>query len=62
MADRTVIRRYEHGGARVFIMRDNGDRDLVVDIYDDETAERREVIIAALIGAGIIAPPPPSEG
>ena len=54
MADQTKINRYDHGGARIFIEREGGGRDLVVDIY--EPAERREQIIAALIGAGIISP------
>lgn len=51
---KTIIRRYDHGGARVYL-EDEGCRDLVVDIYEPE--ERREAIIAALIGAGIIHPP-----
>lgn len=51
--ERTVINRYDHGGARIFIERENGSRDLVVDIY--EPHERREAIIAALIASGIVA-------
>ena len=53
MPDRTIIQRYDHGGARIFIEREDGCRDLVVDIYDDAPAERREAIIQALLGAGI---------
>jgi hypothetical protein len=56
MSERTIINRHDHGGARIYVER--GDhRDLVVDIYEPEA--RREHIIAALIGAGIIAPPDP---
>ena len=51
---RLKISRYEHGGARLWLENENGHRDLVVDIY--EPKERREAIIAALIGAGIIPP------
>lgn len=54
MADQTKINRYEHGGARIFIEKESGGRDLIVDIYEPE--DRREAIIAALIGAGIIPP------
>lgn len=54
MSDTTKINRYDHGGARIFIERERGGRDLIVDIYEPE--ERREAIIAALIGAGIIPP------
>lgn len=50
----TKINRYDHGGARIWIERDDGTRDLIADLY--EPAERREQIIAALIGAGVIAP------
>jgi len=53
---KTVIHRYDHGGARVYL--ENGEiKDLVVDIYScegDDPAERRERIIAALVRAGII--------
>lgn len=59
MPDVTKINRYEHGGARIFIERENGSRDLVADLYDDEPAERREAIIKAIIEAKII--PPPAE-
>lgn len=46
-----VINRYEHGGARVYLVR-NGKRDLVMDIYGTE--ERREVIIKAVLATGIL--------
>lgn len=46
------INRYDHGGARIWLEDDTGKRDLVVDIYEPE--DRREAIIAAIIGAGII--------
>ena len=54
MSDQIKINRYDHGGARVFVERENGSRDLIVDIYEPE--DRREAIITALIGAGIIPP------
>lgn len=52
----TKINRYDHGGARVWIEKANGGRDLVVDIYIYEPAERREAIIAALVATGVIPP------
>lgn len=56
MADKFIIHRYEHGGARVFIERENGSRDLVIDLYDDPPGERRDSIIKALMAANIIPP------
>lgn len=54
MTQRTIINRYDHGGARVYIQGDDGSRDLVADIYGD--ADRREQIIAAMFLNGIIPP------
>lgn len=49
-----VLHRYEHGGGRVFTKDDSGSRDLIIDLYGD--GERRDRIIDALVGAGIIPP------
>lgn len=51
MADQYVIHKYEHGGGRVFIQRDNGSRDLIIDLY-----ERRDEILDALMVAEILPP------
>lgn len=48
------IVRYEHGGARIYLEHPNGSRDLVVDIYDKDNAERRERIIAVLSADGVL--------
>lgn len=56
MADKYVIHHYEHGGARIFIERENGSRDLVVDLYDDPPGQRRDTIIKVLMNAGLIPP------
>lgn len=52
MPDKTIVCRYRKGGARVYVERADGNRDLVVDIY--EPAERRNRIIQALIDESII--------
>ena len=57
MPDETKIVRYDHGGRRIYIERENGSRDLVADLYDDEGGERCDAIVAAIIRAGIVAPP-----
>lgn len=55
MSDLHTLHRYHHGGGRLFIEKENGGRDLILDIYGD--GERRDQIIAALIAASIIPPP-----
>jgi hypothetical protein len=56
MADKYTIHRYDHGGGRIFVERDNGSRDLILDLYDDAPGERRDKIIAALQAAEILPP------
>lgn len=55
MSDLVKLHRYDHGGGRLFVEKENGGRDLILDIYGDR--ERRDQIIAALVAAGIIPPP-----
>lgn len=52
MSDVVKIHKYAHGGARIFINKENGGRDLIADLYGD--ADRSEKIILALVAACVI--------
>lgn len=55
MSDLHTLHRYHHGGGRLFVEKENGGLDLILDLYGD--GERHDKIIAALVAAGIIPRP-----